>query len=103
MDRSIRTHKHFLHLLQTTTVKQRKAMLLSMTNEQLKVLCEVVYNVYKGTLPLSRYYINKLYRYKKDIQTIIDRDVEQKIKFELLVKNEAMIPWILKPLLTLMK
>lgn len=103
MDQSIRTHAPFLQLLQSTCPKQRQALLLTISDEQLQVLCEVVYNVYKGTLPLSRYYIDKLFRYKKDMESIIDRDVGRQTKVKLFVKDQVMLPWILKPLMTFMK
>lgn len=72
-----------MQLLQTASAKQRNALLLTVSNKQLKVL----YNVYNGTLPLSRYYIDKLYPFKQDIETIIDRDIKHQIKIELLVKK----------------
>ena len=103
MNRSIRSHASFVRLLYATFPKQRQALLLTASDDQLRVLCEIVYNVYKCTVPLSRYYVEKLKPYRKDIETLIDRDVGRKTKIDLLIKKQTMLPWLLKPILTLLK
>lgn len=80
MDRSLRTHASFLRLMYATHSQQRKALIQTLSEEQLHVLSKVIYNVYKGTLPLSRYYVKKLTSYRKDIETVINRNVGKKQK-----------------------
>jgi len=60
MNRTVKTHTAFLQLLYSTSVKQRKALLETITSDQLQILCEIALNVYRGTFPVSGYYIKKL-------------------------------------------
>ena len=102
MSRLVRTHAAFLQLLYATNAKQRKVLLQTISNEQLKALCEVIWNVYKGTVPVSDRYVKKLTPYKTIIRSLISRRVGRKRKKIILVQRHSMIPWLLKPVLDML-
>lgn len=101
MSRLVRTHAAFLQLLHTTNAKQRKVLLQTVTKEQLKALCEVIWNVYKGTVPVGDRYVKKLTPYKTIIRSLISR-VGRKRKKIILLQRHSMIPWLLKPVLDML-
>lgn len=49
----ITSNAAFLKMLYSADPKQRKALLKTMTENQQQALCEVIFNVYKGTFPLT--------------------------------------------------
>ena len=103
MSRRVRTHSSFLELLQSTTVKQRKALLQTSTDEQLRALNEVIVNFYRGTISVSDHYIKKLFPYKTAMRRIVTERMTKKEKRTLLSRKQAMLPWILRPMMPMMK
>lgn len=63
-----------------------------MTENQQQALCEVILNVYKGTFPLTKYYIHKLSR----------KTVKKSIKRKLLLQQNTIIPILIKPALSVL-
>jgi len=98
MERAVKQHAPFLHLLYTAESKQRQVLLETISDKQLQILSEVILNVYKGILPISRYYISKLKPYRQDIENIIDPEIRKKDKIKMLIHNHVMIPLLLKPI-----
>jgi hypothetical protein len=45
-------NKSFIHLVSTTNPKQRKVLVNSMCNGQLRYICEIMLNLLKGTFVL---------------------------------------------------
>lgn len=103
MSRSVRMQMPFLELLQATSVKQRKALLQTLTKDQFHALCEVIINVYKGSVPVSNYYVKKLFPFKRSIQMLADNHVSPKRKKKILAVKHIIIPWVLKPVLSILK
>lgn len=103
MSRSVRMQMPFLELLQATSVKQRKALLQTLTKDQFHALCEVIINVYKGSVPVSNYYVKKLFPFKRNIQMLADNHVSPKRKQKILAVKHIIIPWVLKPVLSILK
>ena len=103
MSRAVQVQIPFLELLQTTSIKQRKALLQTLTKDQFHAVCEVILNVYKGNVPVSNYYVKKLFPFKRSIQVIADKRVSPKRKKKILAIKHAIIPWVLKPVLSMLK
>ena len=103
MCRAVQMQIPFLELLQSTSVKQRKALLQTLTRDQFHALCEVVINVYKGNVPVSNYYVKKLLPFKRSIQLLADKHVCANRKKKILALKHALIPWVLKPVLSMLK
>ena len=95
--------KPFLELLQATSVKQRKALLYTLTKDKFHALCAVIVNVYKGFVPVRTHYVKKLFPFKKSIQMVADKHVSTKRKKNILTVKLAIIPWVLKPVLSMLK
>ena len=103
MSRAVQMQIPFLELLQTTSIKQRKALLQTLTKDQFHAVCEVILNVYKGNVPVSNYYVKKLFPFKRSIQMIADKRVSPKRKKKILAIKHAIIPWVIKPVLSMLK
>ena len=102
MIQELKSNSAFLNLLHSSHAKQRKALLKTMTQNQLKVLIEVIYNIFKGTLRLSKYYIKKLFPHRTTIRSIASRRVNRKRKRDIFVKKHSIIPILIKPVLSLL-
>lgn len=103
MSRAVQMQIPFLELLQATSAKQRKALLQTLTRDQFHALCEVVINVYKGNVPVSNYYVKKLFPFKRSIQLLADKHVCPNRKKKILALKHDIIPWVLKPVLSMLK
>lgn len=103
MSRTVRMQMPFLELLQATSVKQRKALLQTLTKDQFHALCEVIINVYKGNVPVSHYYVKKLFPFKRSIQMLADKHVSPKRKKKILAVKHIIIPWVIKPVLSMLR
>lgn len=103
MSRAVQMQIPFLELLQATSAKQRKALLQTLTRDQFHALCEVVINVYKGNVPVSNYYVKKLFPFKRSIQLLADKHVCPNRKKTILALKHDIIPWVLKPVLSMLK
>ena len=103
MSRRVQSHYSFLHLVCLTIDTQKKALLKSITNKQLETLCEVVYNIYKRTIKISKYFVNKLVPFKREILTLINKRASLTKKKAAVVKLRSVLPIILKPVLSLIK
>ena len=103
MTRAVQTQIPFLELLQSTSVKQRKALLQTLTKDQFHALCEIILNVYKGTVPVSDYYVKRLFPFKRSIQMMTNKHVSGKRKKKVLATKHAMLPLVIKPVLSILK
>lgn len=101
MNRRVKTHRSFLELLHSTSDKQRKAIINTITKAQLDILCEIVLNFYRGTFDLNQYQIKKVLPYRRFIETFISKTVGKRVKQRALIRNQRIIPTILLPLLKL--
>lgn len=102
MSRLVRTHAAFLRLLYETNAKQRKMLLQTITSAQLQAVLEVTWNVYRGTFPVSDYYVKKMAPYKTSIRTLVSKRVSNKRKKEILLHRRKILPWVIKPVLSLL-
>ena len=101
MIRLVRSQSAFLTLLFYTNDLQRKALLNTVTGEQLNALCEIVYNIYKRTVKLSQYFVKQLLPFKKDILKLIDKRLSEAQKKVALIRLRSKLTIILKPILAL--
>lgn len=91
MSRLMRTHAVFLQFLYLSHVKQRKALIQTIINDQLGALCEVALNVYRDSFGLSDTYIKKLQPYKLVIRSLISKRVGMKRKKDILLKRHDIL------------
>lgn len=87
----------YLHLLMnTSSTAQRKALLDTITNEQLKALTEVIHNVLQGNIPLTQVHKNKLRHHKAFLRILGDPKISLARKREALCQKDTIIILLLK-------
>lgn len=77
---------------------QQKAIVKCLTSEQYDVISEIALNVYTGTYPLMKRYINQLKPYQSYIRSLGSREVSTKQKRGILLKHLPLVSLLLKPI-----
>ncbi|GFX76236.1 uncharacterized protein TNCV_1233741 [Trichonephila clavipes] len=78
-------HVHLLHVLAAASPAQRKAILKSATDDQIKPLCEICEHLLPGNIPTKK--IKKLCSYKRVIRLLANRSVPISRKRKLFTTN----------------
>ncbi|GFX45662.1 uncharacterized protein TNCV_1422461 [Trichonephila clavipes] len=96
-------HVHLLHVLAAASPAQRKAILKSATDDQIKTLYEICDNLLSGNIPTKK--IKKLCSYKRVIRLLANRSVPISRKRNLFTPNRQVggflpliLPGVLSPL-----
>jgi hypothetical protein len=79
-------------------IVQQKLLIKSFTSEQLDVISEIALNIYTGTYPLSKKYINQLKPYQPYIRLLGSREVSSKKKRDILLRHLPLVSLLLKPI-----
>ena len=98
MNRRIRKQRAFLYFLLVANINQQKLIVKSLTNEQLDDVSEIALNVYTGTYPLTKKYINQLKPYRPYIRSLGSREDSSKQKRAILLKHLPLVSLLLKPI-----
>lgn len=85
--KTIERQIHFLYVYTTASRQQQSALTKTMSKSQLYALLEVIFNVLKGTIDITRYDKRLLKRYKRVIRQVVDRGVSEDKKRTLLLKH----------------
>lgn len=80
MTTQVKKHLDYLKLLTSTHVKQRRQLINTISDEQLSVLSEAIFNVLKGVCPLSNVNKNKLSKNKTILRKLVDPKLNRKFK-----------------------
>lgn len=91
MSHLVTSNAAFLKILYSTDTKQRKALMKTMTE-----------NVYKGTFPLTKYYIKRLSPHQQVIHKLSSKTVKKSVKRKLLLQQNTIIPILIKPALSVL-
>lgn len=100
MNQRIRKQRAFLHFMLCANNVQQKSIVKSLTSEQYDVISEIALNIYTGTYPLSKQYINLLKPYQLDIRALGSREIGTKQKRRILLKHLPLVPLLLKPIVS---
>ena len=92
----INSEKHFLELLLQTNPKQRKLLLSSLTNQQLRVLGEIAANVLHSVILLNEKEKGKLKKHKSLLLVIGDKNTSRKLKLQKLTRNQKGVSTLLR-------
>jgi hypothetical protein len=68
-------NKSFIHLVSSTNPKQRKVLVNSMCNGQLKYICEIMINFLKGTFVLPDNIKKKVEPFRSLIRLLADKGI----------------------------
>lgn len=99
MTSKVKKHLDFLRLLSSSHVKQRRQLINTVSDEQLSVLTEAVYNVLKGVCPLSHINKNKLSKDRTILRKFTDPKLSKRLKITILKKNHNLLPELLRPVI----
>lgn len=87
----------YLHLLMTTASSvQRKALLDTITNEQLKALTEVTHNLLQGNIPITEAQKRNLRKHKTFLRILGNIKVSHTEKRQALCRKGAVVASVLK-------
>lgn len=98
MNRRIRKHRAFINFMLSANSAQQKVIVKSLTSEQYDVISEIALNIYTGTYPLTKKYINQLKPYQSYIRSLGSREVSTKQKRGILLKHLPLVSLLLKPI-----
>ena len=87
---------HFLNLLDSTHTTQQRALIKTLSPEQLRTLCEILLNIVEGTLDISSYVKNYFKRKSRVIKRLLNKNTSKKNKQSLLLKNIKLLKYIIK-------
>lgn len=102
MNQRVRKHKAILQFLLYANTVQQKLIIKSLTSEQIDVISEIALNIYTGTYPLTKKYINKLRSYQSYIRSLGSRETSSKLKRGILLKHLQLVSLLLKPIVQYM-
>ena len=96
MSKQLKKNWSFIQILIQTSYKQRLAILKTLTDEQLGVLCEIVLNTLQGHLYVPPDIVKKLKRNKKFYRGLISKDIGKAKKKINIVRNPKLIIQLLE-------
>ena len=103
MSAKLKRHWSFLHLLISTNLAQRLALLKTITDEQLAVICEIILNTLHGHLYVQPTTVNSLRRHKTLLRGLASHDLRNIKKKVLVVKYHRLIVKLLTTLYPLLE
>ena len=103
MKLTVKKHEAFLNFLVYADSIQQKVIVKALTSEQYDVLSEIALNIYTGTYPLTKKYINQLKPYDSYIRSLGSREVSNREKRQILLKNISLVSLLLKPIVQHLK
>lgn len=99
----IKKHLPLFELLVEASECQRKAILKTLTDQQLHAVVEAIYNVLQGVCPLNSKDKKKLIDYKSVIRRLVSKELTKKQQQRLLHKNQDILPLLMKPVVNALK
>lgn len=100
MSHSVRTHNDFLQALHKLKPNYKIALLKAADDSAINCICECIYNVLKGSLPISKKEKTKLSKHKNTLRELVRKGYIKKKKKIIIQKGGAFLPIILSTLLS---
>lgn len=94
------THQHLLKALHTLKPKYSKALLKACDEDEINIICECIYNVLKGKIPLDNLEKNKLNKHKNILRKLVSKGKQKLRKTIIVQKGGAFLPIILGAVLS---
>ena len=100
MSSRLPANEAFLRLVgsKSTSPKQRREVLRTASNEQVKSLCECAYNILKRNVPVTPAQLQDLRRHKKLMYMLADRSVPVDAKRRRIQQRGGFIVALLRPI-----
>lgn len=100
MHARVNTYKHLLEALHLLKPKYRTALLKSCDDEEINIICECIYNVLKGKVPLENKQKSKLRKYKDILRKLVAKTKHKIRKTVIIQKGGAFLPIVLGAVLS---
>lgn len=97
MAQRVEKHLALLHLLVETTDTQRLAIIKTLSTSQVRAVLEAIYNVLRGTCPVSDKVKKALYHQRKTIRRLVSKDLTLQQRQRLIIKHAKLVPLLVKP------
>lgn len=91
MKLTVKKHSALLNFLLYADSTQQKLIMKTFTSEQFDVMSEIALNIYTGTYPLPKKYINGLRPFESDIRKLGSREVSNKEKRRILLNHIELV------------
>ena len=91
MEDLIQQQRHFLRLFVQTTSAQRKAILQTITQDQVKALTQIAHNIIVGTVPLTSSDKEQLKRNTRFVHLLGDKKLGYKHKQRLVLNKQGLV------------
>jgi hypothetical protein len=96
MSRLLDQQRPFLELYVRAGLKQRRALIQTLSDSQLRVLSEIVHNVLVGNVPLTPEQQKVLKKYRSVLYVVGDKSIERDRKWQALQKGANPIKFVLE-------
>lgn len=100
MSDRVTTHQHLLKALHTLKPKYRKALLKACDEDEINIICECIYNVLRGKVPLDSTEKTKLHKHKNILRKLVSKGKQKFRKTIIVQKGGAFLPIILGAVLS---
>ena len=97
MSARLKRNFNLLQVLQKAPPKQRKAILSTATRDLVLCISEIVDNILKGNLKLTKKQVARLKRYKNVLRNMANKKVSTKTKQKLLSQKGGFLSALLGP------
>lgn len=91
--------KLFLKFLSISDKIQRQSLLRTITDNQLQLLVEIIFNLIKGVLPVSTKTKRLLYLNKDNIRKVVEESIKKSVRKKRLIKINSDLPVIVQSFL----
>ena len=97
----MRKNAQLLRLLTKAKPEQKKAILKTLSNDQVKAVCQCVLNILHGTIGVTKKVRNRLEKHKTCLRKLGDKKVSVNHKRKILIqKGSGFLDSLLGPVLT---
>lgn len=96
MIQRVKTHEDLLRALHTLKPKYREALLKVCDKDEINCICECIYNVLLGKIPLGTHKKTKLQQFKNTLRKLIRKGKDKGFRKKIIIqKGGAFLPIIL--------
>ena len=92
MAQRVEKHLALLHLLAETTDTQRLAIIKTLSPSQIRAVLEAIYNVLRGTCPVSDKARKALHHQRRIIRRLVSKDLSLQQRQRLLIRHTRLLP-----------
>lgn len=97
-------NENYLSLLGATKSKTKRDLLIDYaSNQDIKAIAEIIYNLLQGSIPLTSYQKRTLTKYQSTLRAIAKKSATKKSKKAILKQNGGFLPILLPLAISVLK